>query len=213
MKKVYIVTTEIERGHGGIQTALKGYCDGFNSLGYSYEVIVSHNDADKFYFSWASAFFKIVTIAIKNRENDTVFWFHSGPWLSLIRKFTMAIVPKALGCQVVNHIHSPVMADYLDNRIMKLCVRFLLSPYKKLIVLTPWWEKYFLAKGVTQKILVSANPNTNKLCEMAEFHLQTSITEQDNQTGKIKIISMARLKKGKGLELLIGAMKLLLDGI
>ncbi len=209
MKKIIIVATEIEHGYGGIQTALQGYCDGFNSLDYNYEVIVSHNDADKFNYFWNSAFFKVLNIAINNRGKETIFWFHSGPWLSLLRKFTLALVPKVLGCQVVNHIHSPVMADYLDSRIMRLWVRFLLSPYNKLIVLTPWWKKQFLAKGFQQEMFVSANPNTNKLCDKAESLLAMSKTENVNLAENVKILSMARLKKGKGLELVIGAMKLL----
>ena len=214
MNKLVIVSTEIQSGRGGIQSALKAYCEGFDEINVNYELIESHNDDDLLKLKWLSSFWKIVIISVRYKNENVIFWFHSAKWLSLFRKFSLSIIAKMFGHRVVNHIHSPATANYLKNTFSRFILRILLSPFNNLVVLTPWWERKFKQYGFSQNILVSANPNSRQLFNLATkklgkfSHTSAAIKITDE---KIRILSMARLIEGKGFDLVIRAMLLLPD--
>ena len=90
MKKLVIVSTRPNGGvGGGIPSALIGYMNGLDDIAVPYQVVESHVEGKSILVSWWLAFWQIVNIAIKCR-GDVVFWYHCGPWLSLIRKFSLA---------------------------------------------------------------------------------------------------------------------------
>jgi len=206
LKKLVIVSTKPDGGiGGGIPSALIGYMHGLDAKGVQYLVVESHKEGISILAPWLTAFWKISLIALKERRN-VVFWFHCGPWLSLFRKFTLALIPRLLGSKTVAHIHSPTFNNYLSrNMVTKLLIKIGLMPFKEIVVLTPWWEKLLKKQGITKKITISANPNNEYYCRIAKEKSLNEIKQQRNSE-IINIFTMARLIDGKGVELVIEAM-------
>jgi glycosyltransferase involved in cell wall biosynthesis len=200
MKQLIIVATKVTGGKGGISSALVGYIDGLKAKGIKPIVVTSHDK--NMLFSWLKALFKIMFLSIKYR-NKAVFWFHCGPWLSLFRKFTLAIIPRLCGALTIGHIHSPTFSDYLQkSAISQLLTKLAISPYQHLIALTPWWKSLFIQHGIKKTITVSGNPNSQAYCDVAQQYLvNPKATEKDKK--QIQILTMARLVEGKGVDLVI----------
>ena len=205
MKKLIIVSTRASIGKGGISTALQGYINGLNSNEVDFEMIESHAQTKNMIITWLISFLKVTLLALKYRSGG-VFWFHSGPWLSTLRKSSLAIFPRIFGCETIVHIHSPTFNTYLTkNLFSKILIKISLMPYKKIIVLTPWWKSLLIKHNVKKEILISPNPNNQHYCDIAQQCLITP--KKINQTANINILSMSRLVKGKGIELVIKALK------
>jgi len=204
MKKLVIVSTKAETGKGGISTALLGYIQGLNEAQIDFEIVESHSQEQNMFVSWFTAFWSVLLLSIKYRKK-VVFWFHCGPWLSMLRKSTLAFIPRILGCETLGHIHSPTFFTYLNKgKLTKLLIKVLLSPYSKLVVLTPWWQNVLEAHKIDKTSIVSANPNNVNYCKIANQYLIEP--RKINDSNKINIVTMARLVKGKGIEAVIGAM-------
>lgn len=209
MKKLVIVSTRPDGGvGGGIPSALIGYMNGFDKKGVSYQVIESHAENRGVLIAWFIAFWQILSISIKNR-GQVVFWFHCGQWLSIFRKFTLALMPRLMGCKTVAHIHSPTFYDYLtQSPRKKFLLKLSLTPFNELVVLTPWWKNLLTKHGINKNITVSPNPNSEAYCQIAKDNLRAPIKRRkDIKT--IQILTMARLIEGKGVELVISALTLL----
>ena len=205
MTKIIVVSTEIESGRGGIQSALRAYCEGFDKIGVEYQCVMSHRDGDQFYFRWLVALIDMVRLGYKYRSGKAVFWFHCGPWISLLRKCSLAIIPKIFGCKIVGHLHSHAMLDYLGSHRHSWWSKMFLSPYDQLIVLTPWWKKALQECDMNTKYVVSGNPVGLSSCEVAQNQLAERKQRLDfGQT--VNILSMSRLREGKGFEVVIKAM-------
>ena len=205
MKKLVIISTDFQSGHGGMQSALSGYVDGLNKLGVEYVFIESHNESDTFSLKWASAFVKIIGLLFKHKPSELVFWFHCGPWLSFLRKFSLSLVPRLTGAKVIAHLHSYSLKRYLDHSISALFIKLFLLPFNEIVVLNHWWKNFLISKNITKNITISHNPVTGELVEQAG-RADTVHTEFQED---IRIISMGRLMPGKGFESLIEAMTLL----
>ncbi len=205
MKKLIIVGTKADSGKGGISTALTGYLDGLEASGVDYTFIVSHDGDKNTLLCWISALIKVKLLAIRYRSN-AVFWFHCGPWLSLTRKFTLAIAPRLFGAETIGHIHSPSFNQYITgNGLTRTLLSVALSPYKKLIAITPWWHDLMQDKGIDKPIILSPNPNSGHSCQVAKQYLKVPRkTEQLPST--VNILTMARMVEGKGVETVIEAM-------
>jgi len=204
MKKLIIVSTKAITGQGGISTALQGYMNGLKKQSIEFELVESHAQGKNTLVNWIKCFICIACLAVKYRSN-AVFWFHAGPWLSTIRKASIAIIPRLFGCDTVVHIHSPTFNTYLNkNSLSKFLIKLSLLPYKKIIVLTPWWKELLKTNGVSKTLIVSPNPNNQRYCDIALEYLTTP--KIINTTNNINILSMSRLVNGKGIELVIEAM-------
>lgn len=208
MKKLFVVGTKADSGKGGISTALTGYLEGLKANGVDYTFIVSHDGDKNTLLCWFSALIKIKLFAIKYRSN-AVFWFHCGPWLSLTRKFTLALAPRLFGADTIGHIHSPTFNQYINGGwLSRTLLSLSLAPYRKLIALTPWWQALMQQKGIKKPITVVPNPNSNESCKTAEYYLNSPrLVETSPET--INILTMARMVEGKGIETMIEAMSLL----
>lgn len=205
MKKLVIVSTEIDGGMGGISTALQGYRNGLNIHDVDIIPVSSHREDRKVLRNWLSAFWQVAKLAYRYRGGEAVFWFHLGPWLSSARKFTMAVVARLFGCMTLGHVHSPTYNDDLEaGGIRKALLKMGLSPYSKLVVLTPWWKKRLNEHGINKPMIVSANPSCEEYTNIArEF---SNVPLPAHSTDSLTIVTMARLMKGKGVELVIEAM-------
>lgn len=208
MKKLIIVSTKPDGGvGGGIPSALIGYMDGLHEQEVSFEVVESHHENKNVITSWFIAFFKIFYLSIKYRKS-AVFWFHCGPWLSMFRKFTLALSPLIFGSLTIAHIHSPTYSNYLTkNRFSNFLVKLGLFPFKKVFVLTSWWKELLIANNIRQEIIISPNPCNKRYCELAHLALNREFISREATS--FQILTMARLIKGKGVEHVIRAMAIL----
>lgn len=205
MKKLFIVGTKADSGKGGISTALTGYLEGLDANGIDYTFIESHDGDKNTLLCWFKALVKIKIFAIRYRS-DAVFWFHCGPWLSLFRKFTLALAPRLLGAETLGHIHSPTFNRYIHgNRLTRALLTLSIVPYKKLVALTPWWQQLMISNGLKKPIIVSPNPNSTNSCLIAEQYLR-SPREIEPATTDVTILTMARMVDGKGVDTMIEAM-------
>jgi len=208
VKKLVIVSTKVAGGKGGIASALQGYMNGLDLKGIPYQVIESHVEDRAVLVTWFIAFWKILVLSFKHR-NQVVFWFHCGAWFSMIRKFSLAVIPRILGCKTVGHIHSPTFNRYLSKGFLSKClVKLAILPYKELVVLTPWWQKLLLKHGINKNTIVSPNPNNALYCQIAQDNNEL-LTRIDEHKKSFQILTMARLIEGKGVELVINALALL----
>lgn len=206
LKKLVIVSTRPDSGiGGGIPAALLGYMNGFDTANVSYEIIESHVENQSVPLSWLKALWRVLWMSIKHRGN-VVFWFHCGRWLSIVRKFSLALIPRLLGCETIVHIHSPTFNDYLTQTpTSRKLALFSLLPFNRLVVLSPWWKSLLIEHGITKQIVISPNPNSNLHCDVARaYYLQPRLLEKNKQS--FHILTMARLIKGKGVDLVISAL-------
>ncbi|MEW6983285.1 glycosyltransferase family 4 protein [Colwelliaceae bacterium 6471] len=205
MRKLIIVGTRATTGKGGISTALSGYLNGLSAKNIDYEFVESHWQGTPIFVSWFSAFISIFRLAIKHRGN-AVFWFHLGPWLSMSRKFSLAILPRLFGSDTIAHIHSPAMSSYLNGGfLVRLLTKLSLLPFNKIVVLTPWWQSFLHERGITKPSFISANPINQAYYQIASSYIDNPRTAKDKKD-HIEILTMARIAEGKNIDVVIEAV-------
>ncbi|MCU8011273.1 glycosyltransferase family 4 protein [Shewanella sp. SM74] len=205
--KLVIVATHTTETRGGISSALAGYEAGFRELNVEFIRVNSHSDQRGRVSQWLLAGWQILRLAMKYRSN-AVFWFHCGPWLSMSRKFTFALVARAFGAKTIAHLHSPAISDYLNTAIGRFGVKLFSLPFEQFIVLTPWWREKVLASGLKKPINICPNPVTPELLSHARkycFHAP----ELPKVSESIVILAMARLLPEKGIQHVLAALDLL----
>lgn len=205
--KLVIVATHTTETRGGISSALAGYEAGFSELNVEFIRVNSHSDQRGRVSQWLFAGWQILRLAIRYRSN-AVFWFHCGPWLSMFRKFTFAVIARCFGARTVAHFHSLTVNDYLQTPIRRLLFKFFALPFQQLIVLTPWWREKVLASGLTKPIHICPNPVTPALLSSAREH-STYAAKVPISSEPIVILAMARLLPQKGVEHVLAAVELL----
>lgn len=205
--KLVIVATHTTETRGGISSALAGYEAGFSELNVEFIRVNSHSDQRGRVSQWLLAGWQILRLAMKYRSN-AVFWFHCGPWLSMLRKFTFALVARAFGAKTIAHLHSPAINDYLNTAIGRFGAKLFSLPFEQFIVLTPWWREKVLASGLKKPINICPNPVTPELLSHARkycFHAP----ELPKVSESIVILAMARLLPEKGIQHVLAALDLL----
>jgi glycosyltransferase involved in cell wall biosynthesis len=205
MKKLIIVSTRPSSGKGGISTALSGYLTGLDAQGVDYQLVESHWQDSNIVISWIKAFIQVFKLAVKYKSN-AVFWFHLGPWLSMVRKFSLAIVPRLMGANTVAHIHSPTFSTYLNkSSFTKFLTKISLLPFKQIVVLTPWWKSFLQSHQISKPIAISTNPINEKYYQIAQCYIDNPKDYvEDKKT--ITILTMARLTNGKNVDQVIKAL-------
>lgn len=205
--KLVIVATHTTETRGGISSALAGYEAGFSELNVEFIRVNSHSDQRGRVSQWLFAGWQILRLAIRYRSN-AIFWFHCGPWFSMLRKFTFAVIARCFGARTVAHFHSLTVNDYLQTPIRRLLFKFFALPFQQLIVLTPWWREKVLASGLTKPIHICPNPVTPALLSSAREH-STYAAKVPISSEPIVILAMARLLPQKGVEHVLAAVELL----
>lgn len=196
--RIFVVSTEIGEGRGGISTALVGLKESraFSQLEIHY--LSSHAAGKKLLG------FKCAMRVAKNIHSEDLVWLHCGPWFSIFRKTLIALVAKMKGAKVVFHFHSPKMDDYCSRRVSLWLLSLVVRLADGIIVLTPWWEKRFLQvfPSIQNKMHVSPNP-------LDSISAQSDIQSQRSKINEVKLLTMARLAEGKGVDDVIKLMPLL----
>lgn len=202
--KLIIVGTHTTETRGGISTALAGYQQGFEQLNVEYIRINSHSDIRGRLLTWIVAWWQVLLLAMRYRSN-AIFWFHCGPWFSMLRKVSFAIPVRLFGCKAIAHMHSPTLHTYMEHKLGKHLLKLFFVPFNSVIALTPWWEAQLVLFGIKKPIDVCANPVAEDVLSAAKLALsmpEASFERKD----KVVVLSMARLIEGKGVEHVIGAL-------
>lgn len=202
--KLIIVGTHTTETRGGISTALAGYQEGLDQLEVEYIRVNSHSDIRGRLSTWIIAWWQVFLLAMQYRSN-AIFWFHCGPWFSMLRKVSFAIPARLFGCKTVAHMHSPALSDYMNDRFGRHLLKAFFIPFNTVIALTPWWRAQLVVFGIKKQIDVCANPVAEDILLAAKSALSASEPSSE-QNEKIVILSMARLIEGKGVEHVIDAL-------
>jgi glycosyltransferase involved in cell wall biosynthesis len=206
-KKLVIVATHTTETNGGISSSLAGYEEGLNQLDVEFIRVNSHSDIRGRLSCWITAWWQVLLLAVRYRSR-VIFWFHCGPWFSMLRKVTFAITVKLFGCQTIAHMHSVTLSSYMKHTYGKHLLTLFFVPFDRIIALTPWWKTQLVLFGVNKPIDVCANPVAEGILSAAKLALVTPkvVCERKNT---IVILSMARLMDGKGVEHVIDAIAIL----
>ncbi|PMP07278.1 hypothetical protein BCS94_09945 [Vibrio breoganii] len=203
MNNLFIVSTKIGVGKGGISTALLGYIES-RALNDNFRVceVTSHLGNSRISPMLSSA----IKLATDCKKNDIV-WLHCGPWFSMVMKFLLGLIAKVKGGKVVVHLHSPTLDSYLDSWFMRKFLASLFFISDGIIVLTPWWKERLQKRFIhlTNKIYVSNNPLDSKILDMAR---EPKLSIDSNKVDT-KLLAMARLAVDKGFEEVLDTMVLL----
>ncbi|ABV37585.1 Glycosyltransferase-like protein [Shewanella sediminis HAW-EB3] len=205
--KVIIVGTHTTETRGGISTALAGYQDGLNQLEVEYIRVNSHSDIRGRLSTWIIAWWQVLLLAMRYRSR-AIFWFHCGPWFSMLRKVSFAIPARLFGCKTIAHMHSPTLHSYIEHKHGKYLLKLFFAPFNCVIALTPWWKARLVSFGIKKPIDVCANPVSEDVLSVANKALSVPGCASE-KAEKIVILSMARLIEGKGVEHVIDALALL----
>ncbi|WP_165419421.1 glycosyltransferase family 4 protein [Corallincola spongiicola] len=203
MSKVFrlnIVSTKVKTGRGGISTALIGYMESKWLAEIKARHLVSHDCESKLII-----FVKAIFSIFSDKEDNSVYWFHCAQWLSIFRKFILAVFAKLRNHKVYFHFHSYNTVDYIECPVRSRLLSGVLRLSDGVIVLTPWWEKLFLDRYsfLRGKIFVSPNP-IDQILERAAKERKVLDTKRDNRV--IRILAMSRLVDNKGFEVVIQAL-------
>jgi len=188
LNTIWLVSTELKHGQGGISTALLGFIQSETLGSEKLNIITSHSGHAK-YRLWLKALWQILT---KVKSQDTV-WLHCGNWFSALRKITIAIAAKAKGAKVIFHLHEP-MDEPIKQRWYQRLIKSVDYLADGLIFLTPWGRSLVESKlSLSAKTAIIANP-VDLACLK---HIST--TRRYKQKSKtINVLSMARIEKSKG---------------
>jgi len=192
-----------------MSTALKGFIEGVGAR-HKVEFVATQIDNEKGFQSWRSAI-RLLLSSPKQEFEQTIAWFHMGPWLSMVRKSSLACVARLKGAHCIAHFHSPAQARYLSSFLGRMFIRIILLPFDQVVVLTPWWVAPFAKVTGARNIHVVSNPLEKYMLETARHYIASPRNSWSG--GKLKLLSMARLIEGKGIELVIQSLQLLPDGI
>ncbi|TWX67494.1 glycosyltransferase family 4 protein [Colwellia sp. C1TZA3] len=196
MSKLFIVSTRIGSGKGGISTALIGYVNSIEMKKCQIKLVTSHETGIRLL-----PFFESCRVLYTECKKGDATWFHCGPWLSMLRKAILSVLAKSRGSRIYLHLHSPTLYNYLQSPFKRFFLKWLFTMADGLIVLTPWWREQVIQAFplMEHKILVVPNPLDDGLKAMS-FE---PIKKNDTTNCKVRVLSMARLVKGKGFETVI----------
>lgn len=143
----------------------------------------------------------VETIESRKSGFEPVLYLHVGRMPSVIRKLTYVAVGKCLGMKIIVQFHSQSIEGYLRSGILRPIIKIMFLGSDQIYVLTPWWKRFLIDSGMSASISVVPNPISTELLEEAQLG-----REATKDSNRIEILSMTRLVKGKGVELVIKAL-------
>ena len=102
---LYLVSTKLRSGKGGISTALLGLVETKALQNAGLDIVCSHEQGNRF-AAWSACW----TLARRAGRGDVV-WLHVGMWFSFVRKFLLSVLPKLKGAKIVFHLHCQTVDD------------------------------------------------------------------------------------------------------
>jgi len=207
---VIVVGTAAGTGQGGISTALPGYFEAMKRVGIDYQVIVSHEGGNLLHklMLYLKGSFALVRHIFNARQSKQlpILYVHLGPWKSMVRKLSFVLLGKVCGAKVICQAHSPALDRYLSHSFGRFACKIFFSPISRVLVLTQWWHARLAQVGM-MNLSVVPNPLPAHFELMA--HEERVSHGQATSNASIRLLAMARLVQGKGVELAIQALALL----
>ncbi|MCF6290947.1 MAG: glycosyltransferase family 4 protein [Desulfobacterales bacterium] len=211
--RIIFTGTDPDSRAGGIGVVMRGYFNALESAGISFESIPTFHPgrAGGGTVLWLAALPKLIrTIRrIKKKGEQPIVYSQAGNGFSLFREFFVLLFSRLAGARTILHIHAPQAYYYFDNPVYSILFKIALLPAHMVFVLTDWWKEFFVTRGGIRKPLaVIHNPLSPDLEQIAN-------TPRDygglaaRHGEKVRILAMARLVPGKGVEIAIQAMALL----
>lgn len=201
---LFIVSTTVKNGKGGISTALVGFCANEKLKKHGFRQVTSHDDNAKLSTFLSAA----KQLWCECKPSDDV-WLHCGPWLSLARKWMLSRIALWRGANIYFHLHSPRTKDYLEDPKRRKKLRWLLKDANGIFVLTPWWKTLFdhYLPELSSRITVLPNPLDPELDRLAREPLNDSRPAKTT----VNVLAMARLIPEKGVAAVLASFPHLPD--
>lgn len=197
MNTIWIVSTELKHGKGGISTALVGFLESFDKSNIKYKLIKSHSATNKFKL-WLRALW-----SMRNVDKSDVVWLHCGNWLSIFRKITIAMIAKLCKATVIFHYHD-AMDDALGNFHYKLLVKISIMLSDKVVFITKHGEDLLIKYNISASNKVEILPNPyDSMCKS-----NLAFTRTFKLGNEVKILAMTRIEDGKGIDDVIDTARL-----
>ena len=201
--------TDPESKRGGIGFALPGYLHAAKNAGFDVLTIPTYHPIAR-YGSWWWLMKALPIIAwkifkAKKRYKQVLIYSHAGAGLSLLREHVVMVMSRLLGIQCIIQLHAMQIDRYLAAMIPRFVFRILISPANTLAVLTPWWKLRLESSGIKKVIYVIPNPLPENWERIAR---KRAVIAQHNFQ-QINLLSMTRIERGKGVDLVLRALNLL----
>jgi len=215
---VVLIGTDPEPIRGGIGTAVAGYrhalieCDRFGGLVPTFQ---AGSTGGKLW-PWLRA---IPTLrrTIRRLGNDgksVVVYGHAGPRFSLARESLMLLWARLCGARTMLQLHTPHMDRYMDKPYVRFLLRIAFWPVDRVTVLSPWWQARLAAGGFGGTVVIP-NPLSRDLERVANATKANGVrpASAEGTEKQLVVLAMARLTKGKRVNLAIEALKFLPEHI
>lgn len=142
---------------------------------------------------------------------SVVVYGHAGPRMSLVRESLILLWARLCGARTMLQLHTPHMDRYMNKPYVCLLLRIAFWPVDLVTTLSPWWQSR-LADGGFAGTVVVPNPLSEELERVANMIKANGIGPAV-ATGQLIVLAMARLTRGKGVNLAIEALQFLPEHI
>ncbi|HEB87075.1 MAG TPA: glycosyltransferase family 1 protein [Gammaproteobacteria bacterium] len=209
MKYAVIVTgTDPESRRGGIGFALPGYLAAMDSARIEYTSIPTYHPIS-FGGSWLMWLRALPNIArriraIKKDGKSVIVYSHPGAGVSLFREGVVLAMAQFCGAATLMQLHALEVDEYLKSPWKKWAFWIVVGPASGLAVLTPWWRQRLKDHRIGKPLFVIPNP-LPPAWEKITFTRRRKKTSEEPFT----VLTLTRLEPGKGVDLVIEAMKFL----
>lgn len=196
---------------GGIGVVMNGYIGALRGAGINHFCIPTYSPPSfgGKHLLWLARLPALVSAIRKGKSEGqrAVVYSHVGSGGSLFREFFVQCVAKLFGAETVHHSHAPQMEGYLNSPFIKPFIKLVLMPSDKVVVLTSFWKRFFQRHGFTNDFHVVHNPLP------ADLQAATQHVRVHEDKSEITVLAIARLARGKGVDMAIRAVAAIPDGV
>ncbi len=208
-ERVILIGTDPENPRGGIGVAISGFRTALESLGLFYTLIPSYNPNVRGRWFWpalkaAPKMLRAIS-TLKRSGLDPIVYSHAGAWPSLVREMFLLWLAHLAGARTMLHLKSPMVDEYLDHRLGRPLLDIGLGSVDLICVLTPWWKERLSSAGVAKPVVIVPNSIPAEL-EVVACAPVGGGSSSHRASGELRILSMARLVRGKGVDVVIEAL-------
>lgn len=212
--KVILLGTDFSQPRGGIGAVMSGYCASLETTGLL-DCFIATYRAGSLSGKWRPSLNAIVPLVrgIRKLRADglkPVVYTHAGSWPSLLREAVLLAIARASGAATLLQIHAVSVDRYLSHRAGRFLFTRLARVADVFCTLTPWWAARLRAAGIDHRIEVIPNPLPPELEFLAKRGLTEKAGWRDATSHEaITILTMTRLVQGKGVDIVLKALKYL----
>lgn len=198
-------------GLGGISEVLPSYEEAIISAGY-YCAFHTVNDPRRVggrTWLWIRNIIPLVKHILRLKQKGSVILYgHPGAGFSQFRITVLLFLGRMFGAYTLLHLHAGEAIKYLRNPWKTILFKISLFSAQRVIVLTPWWKRLLIEKGISQPLKIIPNPISNEFIREGQRAISRKV-DVNKKKESINILVMTRLVAGKGLRETLFAMPLL----